>query len=426
MSLALFLPYAKLIAVFTLMLLGMRCRLGLGLSVLLGSLCIALLFGCSVPDWLRLAGGVFQDSVILTVWGVVALVLALSALMESSGQAERFMNALSLRVSSPAARLVFFPILIGLLPMPGGAVFSAPMITAVTKNLHVPEVDKSLVNYWFRHVAELSWPLYPAVILAASFAGISTALLGVWTFPLTLACFGVGWLFLIRPLSMPAAMTAAATSEEGRWSNILRQGAPIFISLAGALLLEAVFACTSIPMDYGILFALAAGLLCCLRQNGLGIGDFCRTLVRPHVLKMLFMIGALGVFKNVLSQGGVAQSIIDAGSGDAAIWLLATVLSALMGLLTGMLVACVGAVAPLLLVMVESAYGPGHALPWLTLCMISGAAGYMASPLHICFVLSCQYFKVDMATAWRRMPLPALAYWLCGFVYFLLLWKLTS
>lgn len=425
MTMTALIPYGKLFFVFALMLVGMRCRLGLGLSVLAGSLCIALLFDLSFLHWVQLAAGVFQDSVILTVWGVVALVLSLSALMESSGQAERFMNALSRRVTSPAARLVFFPILIGLLPMPGGAVFSAPMINAVTKKLNVPEEDKSLINYWFRHVAELSWPLYPAVILAASFTGVSTARIGIWTFPMTLIFFAVGWMYLMRPLAIPAADASPAAPEEGRWGNILRQGAPIFMALAGALLLEALLAVffPAFPMDYGILFALGAALCCCLLQNKLGLRDFARVVAKPHVLKMIFMIGALGVFKNVLANGGVVQQLLAAGDGQTAIWLLATLLSTLVGLLTGLLVACVGAVVPLLVAMADAAYGPGHALPWVVLCMVSGAAGYMASPLHICFVLSCQYFKVDMAKAWRRMPLPALTYWLCGLGYCAFLWK---
>ena len=420
MDSSLLLPYGKLLFVFACMLAGIRCKLGLGLSVLAGSLLLSLFFGAGFTGWVSAAAGIFSDTVILTVWGVCVMVLALSSLMESSGQAERFMGALSHRVKSPAARLVFFPILIGLLPMPGGAVFSAPMINAVTKNLDVPEVDKANINYWFRHVAELSWPLYPAVILAASFAGISTPRIGIWTLPMTFAFFGAGWLFLMRPLHMPTESVIPADAPDGSWGNILKQGAPIFIALGGALGIEVLIALffPACPLDYGILFALVAALACCLVQNGYGPVQFFRTVTKPHVMRMIFMVGALGVFKNVLTGGGVVEQLLAAGSGHTAIWLLATGLSLVVGLLTGILMAVVGAVGPLLIALSDAAYGPGHALPWLVMCMVSGAAGYMISPLHICFVLSCQYFRVDMVKAWRRIPKPAIAYWFVGLAYF--------
>ena len=82
-------PIAKLLLVFALMLAGLRFRLGLGSSVLIGSLIMALLFGIMPLQWLELAGGIFVDRTILTVWGVVVLVLSLSSLMESTGQAQR-------------------------------------------------------------------------------------------------------------------------------------------------------------------------------------------------------------------------------------------------------------------------------------------------------------------------------------------------
>ena len=410
-------PFAKLALVFGLMLLGIRCKWGLGFSALAGSFVLALLFGVNPLHWGELALGIFTDRSILTVWGVIILVLSLSSLMESSGQAERFMAALACKIKSPLARMVFFPVLIGLLPMPGGAVFSAPMINAVAQNLGVPEEDKSLINYWFRHTAEMGWPLFPALILAAGMAGISTPQLAVWSAPLILAFAAVGWWFFIRPLQV----VTVDLPQAGHWGPVLRHGAPIGVALGGALGFEVLLslALPGHPLDDGVLVALVLAVGLCLRQNGLGLKDFWHTVTRPHVRGMIFMVGALGVFKNVLAGGGVVEALLTAGSGAATLWMVAVVLPLSVGALTGLMMASVGAVFPLLIVLVQGLHYP--LMPWLVLGLAATLTGCMASPLHICFVLSCEYFKVGMASSLRRLLAPCGLFLLCGLGYFFLI-----
>ena len=414
-------PFLKLALVFALMLCGIRFKLGLGLAALGGSLVMALLFGVTPLRWLELGTDIFVDRTILTVWGVIVLVLSLSSLMESTGQAERFMTALSHKIKSALVRMVFFPVLIGLLPMPGGAVFSAPMINAVAKGLPVPEEDKSLINYWFRHTAEMSWPLFPALILAAGLGGLSTPQLAIWTSPLSLAFAAVGWWFFIRPLRAPVGDAPCAVEGSGNWGDVLRHGAPIFVALAGALLFEVFMAVAlpQYPLDYGVLVALVLAVGLCLRQNGLGLRDFVRTVCRPNVRSMLFMVGALGVFKNVLSGGGVVDALLAAGTGPAALWMVSMLLPVVVGALTGLMMAGVGSVFPLLIVLAQSM--GDNIIPWMVLGMCATLTGAMASPLHICFVLSCEYFRVGMGSSLRRLLIPCLCFWLCGLGYFLLI-----
>ncbi len=409
-------PLLRLLAVFVLMLLGVRLRLGLGLSVLGGSLVLGLWFGMSPLQWITACAGIFQDRAILLVWGVLSLILALSTLMERTGQVERFMKALSHHIRSPRIRLIFFPMLIGLLPMPGGAVFSAPLIQAVARDLPVPEVDKSLVNYWFRHTAEMSWPLFPALILAASIGGISTPSLVFFTCPLILGFFAAGWICLVRGLNFPAT-ALADSSESGSWSNVLYQGLPIFVALGGALALELAIAAAlpGVPVDYGVPAALAAGVIVCLFQNGLGPRDFVREAMRRHVLGMIFIVGTLGIFKIVLERSGVVEGLMHMGSADTALVLAAVGLPLLVGLVTGLLMACVGITLPLVMALLPEGES---VLPWLSLSLTTGFTGTMISPLHICFVLSCEYFRIDLTSAWRRLPAPCLLFAAYGVLYF--------
>jgi len=73
---------------------------------------------------------------------------------------------------------------------------------------------------------------------------------------------------------------------------------------------------------------------------------------------------------------------------------------------------------PLLIVLVPAGES---VLPWLTLALTTGFAGAMLSPLRICFVLSCEYFKVDLGASWRRLPVPSIIFGLAGILYFFLM-----
>ena len=412
-------PLVRLLTVFCLMLAGMRIGAGLGLSVLGGGFILAIWSGMNPVQWALSVAGITQDRATMLVCLVLALILALAALMESTGQAERFMKTLSHHIRSPKIRLVFFPMLIGLLPMPGGAVFSAPLIEAVARDMPIPEVDKSLVNYWFRHTAEMAWPLFPAVILAAGIAGIPTPSLILYTSPLVLGFFTAGWFTLVRGLPFPAESGVVDTTVSGNWSNVLRQGLPIFVALGGAIFLELVlaFALPDIPVDYGVPPALTAGIALCLAQNSLRPVDFVRAAFRKHVVVMIGMVGALGAFKIILEDSGLVRQLMQMGSAEMMLLPAAVGLPLLVGLVTGLLMACVGVTLPLLMVLVPQGES---VLPWLGLSLSMGFAGTMISPLHICFVLSCEYFQVKASGAWRRLPAPCLLFATSGALWFFL------
>ena len=80
-----------------------------------------------------------------------------------------------------------------------------------------------------------------------------------------------------------------------------------------------------------------------------------------------------------------------------------------------------GPTFPLLLGLLEQLGREQQTLPYVLLALFSGYAGVLASPLHLCFILSCQYFRADMSAAWRRLILPSGIIFVAGLAYFFLL-----
>ncbi|WP_027723419.1 DUF401 family protein [Maridesulfovibrio zosterae] len=420
------LPLFKILFVFISMLAGIRLRLGVGPSILLGSIILALLTSMGVTSFLTASGAALADQKTLFLAVIVALIMVLSGLLERTGQAGRIMNSLTGYLKSPRLRLVFFPALIGLLPMPGGAIFSAPMIQEAANGLDVSGKDKVVINYWFRHVWELTWPLYPGMILGSALSGMSIFEFISYTFPGAVACIVLGYLFFLRPSVLP--MTGSTTVAENTTAKtgvkkILIEGLPLITAIVGALFFEGTLAALfpGIPFETGIVIALFAAVCCAIFANPGSFKITRELLVEKRFLNMIFMILCVFIFKDILGASGLIDDLSQLAGGGAALIAAAVLVPFLVGFISGITLAYVGASMPLVVGLVH-ATGLSHQLhAWVILCMFSGFSGLMASPLHICFLLTCEYFKVDMYSAWKRVAIPSLMLMLLGVAYFLIL-----
>jgi hypothetical protein len=417
-------PFLKVLFSFLLMLAGMRLRIGLGLSILLGGVAMGLLFGMGPLPIAKTGVLALTQEKFLFLAAIVGLILILSDAMERSGQSKRLMEALSGFLTSPRLRLVFFPALIGLLPMPGGAVFSAPMIKTVSEDMRITNSDRAVLNYWFRHVWELVWPLYPGIILTLALANLQIIDLISYTWPGTPIMLLTGWFFFLRPgvlgakdlaVPMPLATRSKAAA--------LREGLPLLIAIVGAIGLEtsiAAFA-PAIPFEFGVVAALAAAVVCVMVQNTqLGLAFLRQVLTKKSMWSMIFVITAIFVFKDVLQAAGVVREMARVAGGDAALFASAAFLPFLVGMVAGINVAFVGATFPLLLGVLNSLGMQDQTIPYIVLATFCGFTGVMISPIHICFILTCEYFQCDLARTWRKVVAPCLVFLASGVaLYFL-------
>jgi hypothetical protein len=111
--------------VFILVLICIRKKLSLGNAFILGAIFLSVLFGFKPLAMLKSMVASIIDPKTLSIAGIVSLILVLSNSMEAAGQMQRLLDSFRGLVSSPRLNLAILPALIGLLPMPGGAAFSA-------------------------------------------------------------------------------------------------------------------------------------------------------------------------------------------------------------------------------------------------------------------------------------------------------------
>jgi len=392
----------KILLIFTAVVLLIRIKAPLGLALILGAVGVALGFSMTPFETVQALGGMAVSASTLEFVGLVGLVLTLSLTLKTGGQIERI--TANLRGFFPRRRFLVaaLPSIVGLLPMPGGALFSAPMVEAGCGGADVSGNDKVTVNHWFRHVWEYTWPLYPGLILASDFAGIAVGTLSLLQAPLTAASLAFGAVFLLRRI--PGGDIAEQPSGAGR-----HRGAGLFLfemfPFLVVVLLHILF---GIPL----LAALCVGIAWTVSVNLL------RRTARPAAfLKAVFgnlhFYGFLVMAFGVKFFGGMMQAcgaLDELGAfftvSGIPVLLVVVLLPFLTGLISGITIVYVSAAFPVLLAVPAVASDP---LPYLVLAFCSGFIGTLISPIHACLVLTSAYFHERL---WRNiagMALPALA-----------------
>ncbi len=387
----------KLLIVFGLIILLFSRHWNLGYVLLIGSALLGLLFGLPVPEVLEQGLAAALDLKTLRLVAAVLLITTLGELLTEVGSMQGLVSSLQELVADRRLVLASIPALIGLLPMPGGAMLSAPMIQEVGTELELSPERKTYLNYWFRHVWEYIFPLYPAPILAAVIMDIPFSRLMLAQIPLTLSAIVAGALVGLRQIARPGE-GANVVGEAGRWHSLQVMASSIW-PIALVIILSLGF-----ELELALSLVVAITLVAVVNRVGpRSMGKVLRQSLSPSMALLVFSIM---IFKRMVEVSGAADSL----STPLMAWGVAPVVVVVaipfgIGLLTGFVSSMVGISFPLLLPFIS---GSEAYLNYAVLAFAAGFAGVLLSPMHLCLALTRDYFHADWAPFYRLL-LPSAA-----------------
>lgn len=376
----------ELVACFFLIVVLVRLRVPVGITLLATAVLLALLeFGFSI----NFIEPFYQTLIDLKTWRLVltiALIVTLGDLLSSTGYMWRMVRALKAYIS-PRAVARIAPALVGLLPMPGGAMVSAPIVEELAKgNRHSPEV-KTASNFWWRHIWEPVWPLYQSVILTAAILDITVWQVAFITFPITIACILSGLFLMSLPLS------GEKTPGEGAWLFLKE----MFLSMWPVFFIVLLGIIFKIDLIISVLSVFVIFLVIRIARLKMIYKSFKRGFSLDIVV---LFFAALTLMKVIESgQSAIRMSATLQGWGIPAD-LVVFSLPFLVGLLTGLTSAYVGVGFPI----VSSMFAlSGGLTSGVLLAYGGGLMGIMASPVHLCLVLTKNYFKAEFKGIYRLL-----------------------
>jgi len=386
-------PSIALLISIAIILILMRFKVLPCFAVFAASLIVSLLVlpPSSVP---RLMLQTLLDTSTLSLLAIIASTLALSRLMEMSFLLTRLAASMWEIGRKLAMRLV--PAVVGLVPIPAGALVSATALRDLVKRIGLTPEQATFINYWFRHIWEYSLPVYPALITVS--AVLSTPLSSVVTtlLPMTALSIVVGTISSHRILKQKKTPDTRAKLSRNIAYNLLTTSWPIILLVLLVLLrLNAVIA---FPLTL-VLLALQQKVKWPVLKEAFTYG------LNP---KMLFLVYAIMLYKTTIDTSGAACILLSDMQiiGLPALAVLIS-LPFLMGFATGIGMAFAGIAFPLLLPLISTNLKFNNYA--LLLAYTSGELGVLLSPVHLCLIFSTEYFKANLAKVYRYIIPPLLA-----------------
>jgi len=326
---------------------------------------------------------------------LVVFILVLSRSMKEAGALEQLVGSVRRVFGDNRFTIGALPAMIGLLPVPGGALISAPMIEGLADEAELTPEDRTYLNYWFRHVWEYSYPLYPGLILSAVIINVDLATLIHYQFPLSLAAILGGSLFGLlgikkhfrKRLNGGEFWTQIMEFLKGFWPVLV-----IFVALLGF----------NLPFVLVLLF-----IVLLFGFTRLGPGKFLKTAKEAFNLKIIGTIYAVLVFKDIINASGAVDQLAAVfQSWGVPPIILFILLPMVIGYLNGITHAYVSVAFPLLLPFFLDPQGNVD-LSKVQLAYAFGFIGVIFSPVHLCLILSAKYYNADLNGVFRKLILPS-------------------
>lgn len=403
-----------------------RLRLNLGLALFIGAVTLGIWMGMGAAELCTSIYHSVSQVQTISLLLIVGLIMVMSRLMEDTGHMNRLVKSFT-RLSKDARTVgAVMSALIGLLPMPGGALFSAPMVDASLSESSATNEQKTATNYWFRHIWEYWWPLYPGVILAVALLEVETWQYMIVAAPLSLVSIISGIVFVLRPIGK----NSNGNQEKVTWDAVkqfLFEMMPIIIVIIVIILVTGIIAALNIagiqykvPPLFTILPGLLASIIWVCRINRISAKQIRSAFLNRSILPMLLLIISIMVFKGAMEDSNAVELIRnELMTYGIPVILLILIMPFLSGFIMGIAVGFVGASFPLIIPLFHTpdlwAY-----ISYAVLAYTFGYMGMMLSPVHVCLLVTKDYFKAGMLRIYRYILKSTLTVLITAIVLFAL------
>lgn len=385
----------KLLVVIAVIIFLIRKKWNLGYIILLSSLLLGLLFGLNPKEIGINFVQAIMDPVTIRLIGIIVLVFLLSSILKRIESLKDIVDSLQKLVKDYRLILAFIPSFLGLLPMPAGAMFSAPMVKEIGDRAGLNPEEETFVNYWFRHIWEFVWPLYPSIILLSALLGVEVREIIIAQLPIALIALMLGLIWEQRYLKREEA-----SDKRGDFGLNIKK---LFFSTWPILLV--IFLVIIIKIDLLISLILVILSLVLLNRSKMKTEVIMEIIKKDIPLNTVVLIAGIMIFKRMLQATG-AIMVIPGFFTELGVHPLVILFSIpfLIGMLTGITSAIVGIGFPVLLPFIVS-QGEVN-LNYAMFAFVGGYMGHMLSPMHLCLVVTNDYFKADTGKIYKMLIPP--------------------
>ncbi len=311
-------------------------------------------------------------------------------------------------IRKPVLIMVVVPAVMGLLPIAGGALMSAPVVASVGTAMGLSTALMAFLNVWFRHTIFLVYPMSQVLITAAALTGHSVVELAMYQVPMMVLMMLIG-LYVTRKNSKQVTMLERPDSRKYSSKNLLIFLSPILGSIIVALITRQILDMLKYYSDYSVAVggffgvALITYLSLVNNEKSVDLSKLFTALRSERVMNMvLSSFGAMFIYYAMINTG-ISTSIGSVVSSiKFPVVVTEVLLPGFMSLISGSPIVGVASSVPLLAGLKTFSLGDA------SLIYLSAFLFYVASPVHLCLVFTTQYFRENIFKVYKYL-IPAIA-----------------
>ncbi len=388
-------PVIKLAIVIIFLITLIARKIDLWIALFICSVITSFFFNVKLLDFLRIFYFTLKDWGTISVIIIVFLVLFLSSMLESGNSLEILKNSVNRIVTNKALQLILPSALIGLLPMPGGALMGAPLVKSTSKGTNLDGAKLTFINYWFRHIWEYFWPLYPGLIVTSTLCKIPLKEISKNQFIFTFLAISTG-LFVLQRFKIPNEKT----------KRDLKHIFPLLSSLSPILSIVILFSIFKVDIVLSTFISTSLTFIFLSLKKKIKFKETIREVNYKAIIVIFFVL----FFKNILNNSGglneFSNSLLNIPPILTIVLLFYTI-PLMIGFLTGVNHAYVAVSFPLFIPLIQKLPHQA-ALNAVAIGYIMGFAGVLLSPTHLCLVLTKEYFNAKFSDVYRLLFFPVL------------------
>lgn len=330
------------------------------------------------------------DPSILLLAIAVGIIPLIGGVMEIAGQMDDIIDNLKIKKKS---FLAFSPAFIGMLPMPGGALLSAPLVKKGGEC--VANDKKSAINVWFRHVLILIYPL-GTLLVTTKMAEINLYKTMLYVFTPFLLMLILGYIFLLKGIE--------GKSSYKSQRNKKKLGIAIGIILVAPLIhfsLMTIF--KNINQEIFLLIGVCVSLILAIYFGKICFKKVKIVSKKMKPLKYALIIIGMFLFLNIFKASAIPKEIAGLELPKS---IFLTFLAFFLGFATGRVQLPISIMLPIYISQQENnAITP---FPF-SIMYFSIFFGYVISPVHPCVSVSLEFFNVKYIDMLKKLIIPTIA-----------------
>jgi len=332
----------------------------------------------------------------VSLTALLLLVNVIGAAMEEIGLSQRLVPAMQGLFRSRRFALALIPLMMGMLPTPGGIMLSAPMLREAGDKIGVERSRLAAINYFFRHLWEPIWPLFPVVPFIQSLLGISALTLFCYHIALT----GAGGLFGIFVLLM-FGIPPKRPEHEPVKRHPGHHLKDLFHAFWPIVFTAGLYIAFDLPPAVGILLSIIGLLLIHRVAFNRWLSVF-RAAREPDMVLLIF--GALFFKLNLETSGAIGSVVEFLTSAHVPPHLLLFLLPMLVSFTTGVTMPTVAITYPFFIGIIGT--GSEVRMGLETFAFSGLLFGLWLTPVHLCLSLSASYFQTSLLKIISKLFLP--------------------